>query len=128
VESIPNLKSKILKPPHLSVGSISNFKFQISNFKSQIDRLLKNCSIGAFSSVTLMPGLLIELSCPLIQFGCISGRVLKFSVLFFSGAIAALVHIDENRLLKRLYFGDSGIRLKAAYPRERPALVSPELP
>jgi hypothetical protein len=34
VESIPNRKSKILKPPHLSVASISNLKSQISNLKS----------------------------------------------------------------------------------------------
>jgi hypothetical protein len=43
-------------------------------------------------------------------------------------AIAALVYIDENRLLKRLDSGESGIRFKAAYPRKRQALGSPELP
>jgi hypothetical protein len=57
-----------------------------------------------------------------MHFGCISGRVLRFSALFFSGAIAALVYIDENRLLKRLDSGDFGIRFKAAYPRKRQAL------
>jgi len=39
-----------------------------------------------------------------------------------TGAIAALVYIDENRLLKRLDSGDSGMRFKAAYPRKRQAL------
>ncbi|TAG91016.1 MAG: hypothetical protein EAZ09_21300 [Oscillatoriales cyanobacterium] len=34
VESIQNLKSKILKKEHLSVGSIYNLKSQISNLKS----------------------------------------------------------------------------------------------
>jgi hypothetical protein len=57
-----------------------------------------------------------------MHFGCISGRVLKFSALSFSGDLAALVYIDENRLLKRLDSGDSGIRFKAAYPRKRQAL------
>jgi hypothetical protein len=57
-----------------------------------------------------------------MHFGCISGGVLRFSALFFSGAIAALVYIDENRLLKRLDSGDSGMRFKAAYPRKRQAL------
>jgi hypothetical protein len=37
-------------------------------------------------------------------------------------AIAALVYIDENRLLKRLDSGDFGIRFKAAYLRKRQAL------
>jgi hypothetical protein len=37
-------------------------------------------------------------------------------------AIAALVYIDENRLLKRLDSGDSGMRFKAAYLRKRQAL------
>jgi hypothetical protein len=36
-----------------------------------------------------------------------------------NGAIAALVYIDENRLLKRLDSGDFGIRFKAAYPLEK---------
>jgi hypothetical protein len=49
-----------------------------------------------------------------MHFGCISGRVLRLSALFFSGAIAPLVYIDENRLLKRLDSGDSGIRFKLA--------------
>jgi hypothetical protein len=57
-----------------------------------------------------------------MHFGCISGPVLKFSALFFSGDLAALVYIDENRLLKRLNSGDSGIRFKAAYLRKRQAL------
>jgi hypothetical protein len=48
--------------------------------------------------------------------------------LLLNGAIAALVYIDENRLLKRLDSGDSGIRFKAAYARKRQALGSPELP
>jgi hypothetical protein len=49
--------------------------------------------------------------------------------LFFSGAIAALVYIDENRLLKRLNSGDFGIRFKAAYTREKGKLWGkPELP
>jgi hypothetical protein len=38
------------------------------------------------------------------------------------GDLAALVYIDENRLLKRLDCGDSGIRFKAAYLRKRQAL------
>jgi hypothetical protein len=38
-----------------------------------------------------------------------------------NGAIAALVY-DENRLLKKLDSGDSGIRFKAAYPRKRQPL------
>jgi hypothetical protein len=37
-------------------------------------------------------------------------------------AIAALVYIDENRLLKRLDSGDFGISFKAAYLRKRQAL------
>jgi len=37
-------------------------------------------------------------------------------------ASAALIYIDENRLLKRLDSGDFGIRFKAAYLRKRPAL------
>ena len=57
-----------------------------------------------------------------MHFGCISGRVLRCSALFFSGAIAALVYIDENRLLKRLDSGDFGIRFNAAYPSPRQAL------
>jgi len=57
-----------------------------------------------------------------MHFGCISGGVLKFSALSFSGAIAALVYIDENRLLKRLDSGDSSISFKAAYPSQRQAL------
>ncbi len=56
-----------------------------------------------------------------MHFGCISGRVLRFSALFFSGDLAALVY-DENRLLKRLDSGASGIRFKAAYLRKRQAL------
>jgi hypothetical protein len=63
-----------------------------------------------------------------MHFGCISGRVLRCSALFFSGAIAALVYIDENLLLKRLDSGDFGIRFKAAYPKKRQALGKPELP
>jgi hypothetical protein len=39
-----------------------------------------------------------------------------------TGTIAALVYIDENRLLKTLDSGDSGIRFKAAYPSPRQAL------
>jgi hypothetical protein len=39
-----------------------------------------------------------------------------------NGAIAALVYIDKNRLLKRLDSGDFGIRFKAAYPSQRQAL------
>jgi hypothetical protein len=39
-----------------------------------------------------------------------------------NGAITALVYIDENRLLKTLDSGDSGIRFKAAYPSQRQAL------
>jgi hypothetical protein len=39
-----------------------------------------------------------------------------------NGAIVALVYIDENRLLKTLDSGDSGIRFKAAYARKRQAL------
>jgi hypothetical protein len=39
-----------------------------------------------------------------------------------NGAIAALVYIDENRLLKRLNSGDSGMRFKATYTRKRQAL------
>jgi hypothetical protein len=38
------------------------------------------------------------------------------------GAIAALVYINKNRLLKTLDSGDSGIRFKATYPRKRQAL------
>jgi hypothetical protein len=57
-----------------------------------------------------------------MHFGGISGRVLRCSALFFSGDLAALVYIDENRLLKRLNSGDSGIRFKAAYLRKRQAL------
>jgi len=57
-----------------------------------------------------------------MHFGCISGGVLSFSALFFSGAIVALVYIDENQLLKKLDSGDSGIRFKAAYPSPRQAL------
>jgi hypothetical protein len=57
-----------------------------------------------------------------MHFGCISGGVLRFSALFFSGDLAALVYIDENRLLKRLDSGDFGIRFKAAYPSQRQAL------
>jgi len=63
-----------------------------------------------------------------MHFGCISGRVLKFSALFFSGAIAALVYIDENRLLKRLDSGDSGIRFKAAYRVKDKFWGKPKLP
>jgi len=37
-------------------------------------------------------------------------------------AIAALVYINKNRLLKKLDSGDSGIRFKAAYLRKRQAL------
>jgi hypothetical protein len=57
-----------------------------------------------------------------MHFGCISGRVLRCSALFFSGDLATLVYIDENRLLKRLDSGDSRIRFKAAYLRKRQAL------
>jgi hypothetical protein len=57
-----------------------------------------------------------------MHFGCISGRVLRFSALFFSGDLAALVYIDENRLLKTLDSGDFGISFKAAYPSQRQAL------
>ena len=57
-----------------------------------------------------------------MHFGCISGGVLRFSALFFSGAIAPLVYIDENLLLKRLDSGDFGIRFKPAYLRKRQAL------
>jgi hypothetical protein len=39
-----------------------------------------------------------------------------------NGDLAALVYIDENRLLKTLDCGDFGIRFKAAYPRQRQAL------
>jgi hypothetical protein len=41
---------------------------------------------------------------------------------FLNGAIAALVYIDENLLLKRLDSGDFGMRFKAAYPSQRQAL------
>jgi hypothetical protein len=41
---------------------------------------------------------------------------------FLKGAIAALVYIDENRLLKKLDSGDFGIRFKPAYPSQRQAL------
>ncbi len=70
----------------------------------------------------------MELSCPLIHFGCISGRVLRFSALFFSGDLAALVYIDKNRLLKRLDSGDSGMRFKAAYRVKDKLWGKPELP
>jgi hypothetical protein len=53
---------------------------------------------------------------------------LRFSALFFSGDLAALVYIDENLLLKRLDSGDFGIRFNAAYPKKRQALGKPELP
>jgi hypothetical protein len=39
-----------------------------------------------------------------------------------NGAIAALVYINKNRLLKTLDWGDFGIRFKAAYPKKRQAL------
>jgi hypothetical protein len=39
-----------------------------------------------------------------------------------NSAIAALVYIDENRVLKRLDSGDFGMRFKAAYLRKRQAL------
>jgi len=63
-----------------------------------------------------------------MHFGCISGRVLRFSALFFSGDLAALVYIDENRLLKKLDWGDSGIRFKAAYRGKGKLWGKPELP
>jgi hypothetical protein len=47
-----------------------------------------------------------------MHFGCISGRVLRCSALFFSGDLAALVYIDENRLLKRLDSGDLVLGLR----------------
>ena len=46
MESIPNLKSKILKPTHLSVGSISNLKSQISNRLT----VIKDCAHRYFLS------------------------------------------------------------------------------
>jgi hypothetical protein len=63
-----------------------------------------------------------------MHFGCISGRVLRFSALFFSGDLAALVYIDENQLLKRLDSGDWGIRFKAAYRVKGKLWGKPELP
>jgi hypothetical protein len=45
-----------------------------------------------------------------------------------NGAIAALVYIDENRLLKRLDSGDFGIRFKAAYRGKGKLWGKPELP
>jgi hypothetical protein len=63
-----------------------------------------------------------------MHFGCISGGVLRCSALFFSGDLAALVYIDENRLLKRLDSGDSGIRFKAAYRVKGKLWGKPELP
>jgi len=43
-------------------------------------------------------------------------------------AIATLVYIDENRLLKRLDSGNSGIRFKAAYRGKGKLWGKPELP
>jgi len=43
-------------------------------------------------------------------------------------AIAVLVYIDKNQLLKRLDSGDSGIRFKAAYRGKGKLWGKPELP
>jgi hypothetical protein len=45
-----------------------------------------------------------------------------------NGDLAALVYIDENRLLKRLDSGDSGIRFKAAYRVKGKLWGKPKLP
>ena len=63
-----------------------------------------------------------------MHFGCISGRAFEIVGPLLTGAIAALVYIDENRLLKRLDSGDWGIRFKAAYRVKGKLWGKPELP